>query len=198
MPSSKLLLHAAELRARAEEILVQAATFQDADAQRKMFEVAATYEKLAQRIEQGAANPGDSPPRLESRSLEGGAPANTHQLAGKRILIVEDERTIAENLAFEIAAQGGEVVGPVATTDAALDAIAIAHLDGATVDIKLMDKMTFSVADVLAHRQIPFLFVTGYGPQIVPARHTNVRRLAKPVTPIIVCRALEGAMSDAP
>ena len=54
MPDSKLLLHACELRARAEEISTQADTFQDADAQQKMRHVAETYEDLAQRLEEHA------------------------------------------------------------------------------------------------------------------------------------------------
>jgi CheY-like chemotaxis protein len=177
MPSSKLLLHAEELRARAEELLVQAETFHDPDSRQKMREVAAIYEKLAERLEQQGA---------------------TRPLAGKRILIVEDERAIAENIAFEIAAQGGKVVGPVASADAALHTIATTRLDGAIVDIKLMGKMTFSVADVLADRHIPFLFVTGYSAQIVPPSHANVHRLQKPVTPFTVCRALEAAMFSPP
>jgi CheY-like chemotaxis protein len=134
--------------------------------------------------------------RLEHEA--GGAdkpPAMT--LGGKRVLIVEDERVIAENIAFEITSEGGEVVGPVTTAHAALDAIESMELDGATVDIELRGQMTFSVADVLAARDIPFLFVTAYA-QHVPSRHANVRRLQKPVTPFIICRALEGVMSGAP
>ena len=182
MPDSKLLLHAAELRARAQEILDRAETFQDADARQTMRAVAADYEKMAQRLEH-EADGADKPPAMT--------------LGGKRILIVEDERIIAENIAFEITSEGGEVVGPVATAHAALDAIETTQLDGATVDIKLRGQMTFSVPDVLAARYIPFLFVTAYA-QYVPSRHANVRRLQKPVTPFIIRRALEGAMSGAP
>ena len=54
MPDPNLLLLVAELRARAEEILTRAETFNDTDARQKLHEIAATYEKLAQRIEQGA------------------------------------------------------------------------------------------------------------------------------------------------
>ena len=54
MPDPKLLLLAAELRARAEEILTRAQTFHDTDARQKLQKIAATYEKLAQRIERGA------------------------------------------------------------------------------------------------------------------------------------------------
>ena len=80
---------------------------------------------------------------------------------------------------------------------AALDALAAnTRLDGATVDIKLMGAMTFSVADALASIHIPFLFMTGYG-RAIPFRHANVRRLEKPVTPTVVCRELEGLMFGA-
>jgi CheY-like chemotaxis protein len=184
MPDSKLLSHAAELRARAEEISAKADTFKDADSQQKMRAVAALYGELAQRIEHEVG-------RVSK------LPAMTCQLAGKRILIVEDEPMIAEILASEMAAVGAEVVGPAPTDRAALHAIAIGRLDGATVDVKLMGQMCFSVADALAASNIPFLFVTGYG-QHIPFRHANVRQLQKPIAPSAVCLALEGAMSGAP
>jgi hypothetical protein len=47
----KLLLLARELRARAEEVLAQAETMKDADARQKMRAIAASYEKLAHRLE---------------------------------------------------------------------------------------------------------------------------------------------------
>jgi len=52
MPDPDLLSLARDLRARAEEISARAATFYDADARQKMHEIAATYVKLAERIEQ--------------------------------------------------------------------------------------------------------------------------------------------------
>ena len=54
MPDPELLLLAAKLRARAEEILTRAETFHDTDARQKLRRIAATYEKLAERIEQNA------------------------------------------------------------------------------------------------------------------------------------------------
>jgi hypothetical protein len=50
MPDAKLLLLARELRARAEEF-GKSRTMEDAEAQRIMHEMAAGYEKLAQRLE---------------------------------------------------------------------------------------------------------------------------------------------------
>jgi len=108
----------------------------------------------------------------------------TSQLAGKRILIVEDDPIISENLANQMTAEGAQVIGPVATADAALEVIANTELGGATLDIKLMEKMTFQVADVLTARHIPFVFWTGYDcGDVIPARHAKVACLEKPAKP---------------
>jgi hypothetical protein len=50
MPNDKHLLHATELRARAQEVLAQAKTTSDAGAQQNMRLIAAA-EKLAERLE---------------------------------------------------------------------------------------------------------------------------------------------------
>jgi len=52
MPDSHLLLLANELRTRAKEILVQAASTDDPEIKGMMRVVAASYEKLAVRAEQ--------------------------------------------------------------------------------------------------------------------------------------------------
>jgi two-component SAPR family response regulator len=120
----------------------------------------------------------------------------TPRLATKRILVVEDDGIISDNLAFEIAAEGGEVIGPAETVDAALDAIANTRLDGATLNVKLMGKMAFRVADALVERQIPFIFFTGYTPRdVIPAHYAKVCCLEKPATPQQVCRALEAMLA---
>ena len=54
MPDRKLLALASSLRARAEEVLAQAETMKGAGAKKKMRDVAASYQKLAQRLEQHA------------------------------------------------------------------------------------------------------------------------------------------------
>jgi hypothetical protein len=56
MPDQTLLSLAKEARERAEEILAKAKTFQDASAKRKMREIAAKYEEMAERLEQAAAD----------------------------------------------------------------------------------------------------------------------------------------------
>jgi hypothetical protein len=55
-PDPKLLLLASGWRARAKEILLRAETMKDADARQEMREVAASYERLAQRVKQLSAD----------------------------------------------------------------------------------------------------------------------------------------------
>jgi ActR/RegA family two-component response regulator len=119
----------------------------------------------------------------------------THRLAGKRVLIVEDEHLFADYLVDAMAAEGAEVIKTAATVNAALGIIASTFLDGVTLDLKLAGEMTFGIADVLAARNIPFVFLTGYGAAEVPARHAKVARVEKPVAPGVVCRALEAAIA---
>jgi CheY-like chemotaxis protein len=120
-------------------------------------------------------------------------------LAGKRVLIVEDEYIVALNIATEATARGAVVVGPVGTVDDALEAIKNADVDGAILDINLRRRESFPVADALADRHVPFVFATGYAiAHDIPARHANAVVLEKPTPPGVLCCALERAMSATP
>jgi len=100
-----------------------------------------------------------------------------------RILVVEDEYLVAEDLAEDLRALGAEVVGPVPTIQKALDAVDSAErLDGAILDVNLRGNMIFPVADRLAARDVPFFFTTGYDAGIIPDRYAAVPRCEKPVT----------------
>ena len=116
-------------------------------------------------------------------------------LDGKCILIAEDENLIAMDLAQEVAASGGKVVGPVGSVDDALDIVATTPLDGAILDLKLRGQTAFPVADALAARHIPFIFETAYmRPGEAPARHAHVPCIEKPFMLSFVRNALERVM----
>jgi CheY-like chemotaxis protein len=106
----------------------------------------------------------------------------TATLVGRRLLIVEDDYLIAQDLADLLRSGGAQVIGPVATVGAALDLIrATPSLDGAVVDINLQGEMAYPVADVLTKRAVPFLFATGYDETAIPGRYRDVPRCQKPV-----------------
>jgi len=54
MPDPTLLAMARDLRARAEEVLVRAETFHNADSRQKLREIAETYVKMAERLERAS------------------------------------------------------------------------------------------------------------------------------------------------
>ena len=55
------------------------------------------------------------------------------------------------------------------------------HFDAAILDINLGDGMAYPVADILAARGIPFVFVTGYEANTVDERFSDVPVLQKPI-----------------
>jgi DNA-binding response OmpR family regulator len=121
----------------------------------------------------------------------------TRGLARRRILVVEDEALIAMDLEWTLRQSGCEVVGPVATLGDAVRAVATEHpLDGAILDVNLGRERVFPVADLLADRGVPFLFLTGYEREILPARHRDRATANKPYRAEHVLRLLAKAVGE--
>jgi CheY-like chemotaxis protein len=80
-----------------------------------------------------------------------------------RVLLVEDEIMIALLLEEMLAELDFEVVGPVARLDRAVEMAQRQALDVALLDVNLNGKEIYPVAEALAAREVPFVFVTGYG-----------------------------------
>src|SRR3712207_1892302 len=92
-------------------------------------------------------------------------------LTGRRVLIVEDEFFVADDLAQAVAQLGGEIIGPVPSCEEALVLLSTAErVDLAVLDINLEDETVFPVADTLTKKGVPYLFATGYSQDTVPAR----------------------------
>jgi len=87
----------------------------------------------------------------------------TDALNGRRILVVEDEMLIAVTIEDALMELGCEIVGPVASLDAALDLAGREMLDGAILDVTIRGGTVFPVAEKLLARRIPFVLASGYG-----------------------------------
>jgi CheY-like chemotaxis protein len=112
-------------------------------------------------------------------------------LAGRRILVVEDEYVLAADVAQALEELGAVVVGPAATAERALALVAGEdRLDGAVLDIDLGGERAYSVADALVARGVPFVFATGYDHWVVPAAHAQAPRCEKPVDTTVLTRTL--------
>ena len=108
-----------------------------------------------------------------------------------RILVVEDEYLIAEELAGLLVNEGAIVLGPVATITAALELIGSdPGIDGALLDLNLRAEIALSVAEALLERDVPFVFTTGCDRSMIPDRFERITRCGKPVQMYKVVRAL--------
>lgn len=113
-------------------------------------------------------------------------------LAGRHILVVEDEYFIAAELSRSLEDMGAIVVGPVATSDKAIAIVEAADtpIDGAVLDINLEGMPAYTVAEILVRRAIPFVFATGYDAAAIDARFQHIPRCEKPVKAEHIARAL--------
>jgi len=90
--------------------------------------------------------------------------ADSPTLAGRRILVVEDEMMIAMLVEDMLSELGCSVVGPAHALDTALDlAQTEVGLDAALLDVNLGGQPVFAVADALRAKGVPAIFSTGYG-----------------------------------
>ncbi len=117
--------------------------------------------------------------------------APSRALVGNRVLLVEDEALVAMLMRDMLTELGYSVVGPFSRPADAETAIAGGGVDAAVLDINLDGDMVYPLADILAARGIPFVFVTGYGAESIEKRFADVPVLQKPVEP----QMLEGAFA---
>jgi len=102
-------------------------------------------------------------------------------LAGARVLVVEDDYYLALDTQRALQQAGGVVLGPCPDEKTVLQVIAHDSPGCAVVDINLGEGPSFTVASALQTKGIPFVFVTGYDDVVIPEAFSAVPRLRKPV-----------------
>lgn len=107
-------------------------------------------------------------------------PDRRRGLAGKRIVVIEDEPLIALDVEAILAAAGCEVVGTAGTLEEARQLIAAAEYDAALVDGNLAGHAVDDLAVALTQRNIPFAFITGYGRDFLPNGFREAAVVTKP------------------
>jgi DNA-binding response OmpR family regulator len=122
-------------------------------------------------------------PRL--RDAGAGPDTDPDRLGPCRILVVEDEAMVAMLVEDQLLEAGANVLGPVASLAAALALLDQAEgCDAAVLDVNLRGESVVPLADALARRGVPFLFMTGYGNADGLGSHARVPVLAKPFEPL--------------
>jgi CheY-like chemotaxis protein len=100
-----------------------------------------------------------------------------------RVLVVEDDYFIANDVCETLADMGCDVVGPYATIEEATAAVESESVDAAVLDVNLSGAPVYPLASKLLGRRVPLLFVTGYSPEIISQKFAAVPRLTKPILP---------------
>lgn len=115
--------------------------------------------------------------------------------AGRKVLLVEDEYYQALETEAMLRKAGATVVGPTAFESDVLDLLSRARVDAAVIDINLGQGATFEIAKALRERGIPFVFLTGYDKEAVPAEMRSVTVLKKPAKDLELLACLSELMS---
>ena len=119
-------------------------------------------------------------------------------LAGRRVLVVEDEHMVAASLEALLVGLGCVVVGPAPRLATALALADSEPLDAAILDVNLNGELVWPVAERLAERGIGFLFATGYaGDGVVPDHLRHVPHLGKPAREEELVALLAGLVAPA-
>ena len=121
----------------------------------------------------------------------------TDVLAGRRILVIEDESLVAMLLETVLEDLGCEVVGPESNIDDGLVVATEAEgLDAALLDVNVAGREVFPVAEALLARKIPVVFSTGYGESGLPPHWRGRPTVQKPFTEATIRDALIQAITS--
>ncbi|WP_407150627.1 response regulator [Bradyrhizobium sp. ORS 86] len=103
-------------------------------------------------------------------------------LAGRRILVVEDEYFLADDIDCAFRALGATIAGPVGTID---DASRILRnggaIDGAVLDVNIRGEMIYPIAGELLARSVPIVFTSGYDKVVLSSDFADVPLWEKPI-----------------
>lgn len=135
--------------------------------------------------------PGGAGAGLNAKASEDAPTRQRAMIAGRRILLVEDEPLVAMMMSQMIGDLGAEVVGPFGTVGEALAAGAD-RLDAAVLDINVGGELVYPLAERLAKRGTPMVFLTGYDAKSVDNRFTAAAVLTKPIDEADLANTLAG------
>jgi CheY-like chemotaxis protein len=112
------------------------------------------------------------------------------------VLVIEDEPLVALELVSILEDAGAEVVGPIGLVEEAIETIASERLDAAFLDGNLHGHPVDDVASALTRAGTPFVFVSGYGRESLPAAFAHIEIVGKPFSPDHVLHASHSLLAE--
>jgi CheY-like chemotaxis protein len=112
-------------------------------------------------------------------------------LAGRSILIVENDPVIARSIA-DCLQDAGALVLTASNTNDALPIVERSHISAAVLDLDLGGGDSTRVCRQLSDRNIPFLFYIGYDDAYVTDKWPNATVVGKPASEQVLIMTLFG------
>lgn len=110
------------------------------------------------------------------------------------MLVVEDDPFISLALEDMLTEHGCIVIGAARTVASALLLVASEEIDVALLDVSVGPERVDPVAELLADRDCPFIFTTGYGRAGLPEAHASRAIVEKPFYADEVIHALRSEL----
>ena len=123
--------------------------------------------------------------------------SETSDLAGRRILVIEDSPVVGPFTADILEDLGCEVVGPAPNIAMARELIEAENFDAALVDLHIRGERVFGLCEMLEAKDVPFILTSGYADWQMPEKLRDCPRLQKPYTIGQVRDALESLLKTA-
>lgn len=108
-------------------------------------------------------------------------PEPVKQGTGSEVMLVEDEALVGLMIADFLSELGYRVIGPFTKTEDAMETAKSAPIAAAVLDVNIAGEEIYPLAEFLQRRNVPFVFVTGYGADGIDNRFAGVTVLQKPV-----------------
>ena len=112
----------------------------------------------------------------------------------RSVLVVEDDDQLGQAIGLCVEEAGYVVAGVAQSVDAALKTLRCRSVDAALLDVSLRGELVFAVADALAERGVPFVFVTGQPASSIPETHRHRPLVPKPYYDAALCAALASVL----
>lgn len=112
------------------------------------------------------------------------------RLAGRRVLVVEDDWLQAQDIAATLQEKGAQVMGPVPSVGEALALLLRGLPDLAVLDVRLGQERVFPLVEALGTLGVPFVLASGSPGWSLPEPYGALPLCEKPLDPGELLRKL--------
>jgi len=119
-------------------------------------------------------------------------------MQGLSVFLVEDEALIRMMIVEMLEELGHRVVAEAGNIRTAEPMAQTAAFDLGVLDINVAGFNISPIAEIVAARGLPFIFISGYGPEGRPVKFTDKPVLGKPFLVSDLATMIKSALSDSP